>query len=87
MRKINILYQIEDYENQLKKIGIRPFRHNERFFIHKHEQLEYIYGRLNDVRMYLANGEFDRAVRLFGFIQGVLFADGLYCLEDLDLDS
>lgn len=47
------------------------------------EMLAHCHGMLEQMEVFITEGRMEKVMRWLGFIQGILWSNGWYCLEDL----
>lgn len=79
---------IQKYRKQFEMLGIRPqeFPH-EKLVSSPQLILEHCYGMLDQMEAFLDEGRLEKVFRWLGFIQGCLWAQGVYSLDALKGDN
>jgi len=79
-----ILEVIKRYRNYFKEQGIVAidFPHDKKPETQE-EKLGHCYGMLPKMEVFIQEGRMDKAFRWLGFIQGCLWSEDQYALEDL----
>lgn len=79
---------IQKYRERFEALGISPqaFSHGE--LVRSPEStLEHCYGMLSQMEVFLKEGRMEKALCWLGFVQGCLWAQGLYSLDELKEDN
>jgi hypothetical protein len=75
---------IDTYRAKLTERGVRPidYAHEEIVFL-KESKLGHCLGMLSKMEEFLKENRMDKVFRWLGFVQGVLWSEGAYTLEEL----
>ncbi len=79
---------IDKYRELFGAIGITPqgFPH-ERLVDSPRSTLQHCYGMLDQMEVFLSEGKMEKVFRWLGFIQGCLWAQGIFSLDVLKEDN
>ena len=66
---------------EVQNIGKIDFSHSER--PSPAEMLAHCHGMLDQMEILITEGRMEKVMRWLGFLQGVFWSNGWYCLEDL----
>ena len=82
--KINFTFTCFMYKQKLKELGITPEEvpHNEIIFVGS-RSLGHVYTMLEKMIVFAEEGKDGKAYRWLGFVQGVLWSDGIYSIDDM----
>ncbi len=84
MTGVKILEAVETYEQLFAERGMQRVKvSHDMVPQNAGEQLGHAYAMLPQLREFVAEGRLEKAFRWLGFIQGVLWANGVFVLEDL----
>lgn len=79
-----ILEAIQQYETLLQDRGVEPAKVPHRAVPqNQEEQLAHVCAMIPQMREFVAEGRLEKAFRWLGFVQGVLWANQIFILEDL----
>lgn len=78
------------YRERFQNMGVkpasyahdRPIRNDERV-----RSLDHCMGMLNQIDDFVNEGRLEKAFRWLGFVQGVLWSNGMFSLDDLKNDN
>ena len=79
-----IIEVTEIYEELFKELGVITKETGHRTYLKDPEPaLEHAYSMLPKIREFVSENRMEKAFRWLGFVQGVLFANGQYCIAEL----
>ena len=67
---------------EMKNIGKINFPHSE-IPVNSVEMLAHCHGMIDQMEIFITEGRMEKVMRWLGFLQGVFWSNGWYCLEDL----
>lgn len=83
-----VLATVEKYRREFKRREIRKADYpHERPLLRTQPALEHCHGMLDKIEAFIQAGRMEKAMRWLGFVQGVLFATGVFTIENLKSDN
>jgi hypothetical protein len=75
---------IDVYRAKLEELGAKPIDYTHTEFVYLgEEKLGHCLGMLPQMEQFIKDNEMDKVFRWLGFIQGVLWVEGIYTLEEM----
>ena len=87
-QKINFIFTCTMYKQKLKELGLKPMTiPHDKLMENGTLSLGHICGMLDKMIEFALDGKVDKAYRWLGFVQGVLWTNNIYSIDELKMHN